>query len=160
MGGMETCDAAELLMKEKRRMAAKSKKKSRKEDDFDFELRRHRISGYSRNLMFAKEALGRLWKFDFAFPRFMVAIEIEGLDVRRVAIATLDEDTGRVIKIEYELIVRGRHASVEGFNEDCVKYANAAYLGWTVIRFTPKQIADGVAIEYTQRVLAAKGWKR
>lgn len=159
MRGMETSMPVAILANEQRQRETKAIKAKSKEDNFDFQLRSYQLPRFERGFMFALEDMGRRWKFDFAWLQYRVAVEIEGLVVQRVHIATLDE-RGRVIKIEPELIVRGRHASVEGFNEDCVKYASAAQLGWTVLRFTPKQVNDRVAIDYTQRVLAARGWSR
>lgn len=49
----------------------------------------------------------RRWRFDFAWPDHMVALELEGL---------------------------GRHQKVEGYREDCVKYSEAAIAGWCVLR--------------------------
>lgn len=156
---METNDAAALLMHDKRRRDAKAEKRSSKEDAFDTQLRQFKLPPFERGVLFAKEAFDRRFKFDFGNRQYMLAVEIEGLVVQRVAIATLNE-AGRVIKIDHQLVARGRHASVDGFNDDCLKYAMAAALGWTVLRFTPTQVRGKVAIEYTQRVLAAKGWRR
>lgn len=159
MSGMETSAAATLLVSAKRQREKKAEKKTAKEDAFDFQLRSYQLPRFERNYMFALEALGRRWQFDFAFVQYKVAVEIEGLVVQRVHIATLDPG-GRVVKVEPQLIVRGRHASVDGFNEDCIKYASAIELDWDVLRFTPKQVQDRVAIEHTQRVLVRKGWSR
>jgi very-short-patch-repair endonuclease len=70
----------------------------------------------------------RRWRFDFCFPDRMVAIEIEGG-------------------------VGGRHQRIGGFTGDCVKYAEAAILGWRVIRATTAQVMSGQAIEWTHRAL-------
>jgi very-short-patch-repair endonuclease len=50
----------------------------------------------------------RRWRFDFASPSLMVAVEIEG---------------------------RGRHQTIAGVRADCEKYNTAAALGWRVFRF-------------------------
>lgn len=50
----------------------------------------------------------RRWRFDFASPSLMVAVEIEG---------------------------RGRHQTVAGVRSDCDKYNTAAAMGWRVFRF-------------------------
>ena len=81
----------------------------------------------------------RRWRFDFAWPLHLVAVEIEGLNVRRV--------NGR-------LQVGGRHVSIDGFREDCEKYAEALLLGWRVLRFEQSMVQSGFAIEYTLRALA------
>lgn len=123
---------------------AKVSRVSAAAEEFALHVRAYRLPDPERELRFAK-AIGREWRFDFAWRAFMVAVEIEGLVVQRLA---------------GELVVRGRHGSITGFKEDCVKYASAAMLGWTVLRFEQSQVKDATAIEYTQRVLAARGWHR
>lgn len=109
----------------------------------------------------------RQWRFDFAFPELMVAVEIEGLIVRRVWSAEL-EGGGPVVVGGYVRNVKacsaitvamGGHATITGFREDALKYNSAALLGWFVIRFLQNDVKPGHAIEMTQRVLAARGWK-
>jgi len=59
----------------------------------------------------------RRWRFDFAHPSTLVAIEIEG-----------------------GTWVGGRHTRPAGFHKDCEKYNTAALNGWTVFRLTPQMI--------------------
>lgn len=118
---------------------------------------------------FAKEALGRRWQFDHCWRQFMVAVEIEGIVVRRALVAELADGhkqpitaNGRVVNVKAvkpQLISLGRHASIDGFREDCVKYNSAALLGWTVLRFDRDAIQGKDAIEMTVRVLSARGWR-
>lgn len=110
--------------------------------DFAFQCEQNELPPRATEHRFAK-SIGRQWRFDFAFPDYMLAVEIEGLVVRRIA---------------GEMVCTGRHASVQGFREDCLKYASAAVLGWNVIRFEQSQVRARVAIEYTMRVLVARGW--
>lgn len=65
----------------------------------------------------------RRWKFDFAWPKFMVALEIEGGTFQG-----------------------GRHNRAEGFEKDCEKYNAAAIDGWLLIRATSKMVKDGRAL--------------
>ena len=58
----------------------------------------------------------RLWRFDFAFAYRKIAIEIEG-----------GTWSG------------GRHTRGSGYAEDCLKYNEAAKLGWTILRYTSKK---------------------
>lgn len=97
------------------------------------------LPDHERELRFATE-IGRHWRFDFAFPLHKLAIEIEGLIVMRV---------------NGELICKGRHASISGFKEDCEKYAWAVVLGWRVMRFEQSQVRARTAIDMTVRALAA-----
>lgn len=125
--------------------AAKKRKRSSKADDFDYQCRQYGLPAPARELVFAK-IIGRRWRFDFAFGApYMVAVEIEGLVVRRLPSG--------------ELTVGGRHASISGFKADAIKYATAAVLGWTVLRFEQSQVKDRTAIGFTQELLCAKGWK-
>ncbi len=50
----------------------------------------------------------------------------------------------------------GRHTRGAGFENDLVKYAEAAILGWTVLRATPEQIANGTAFEWLTRIFQAR----
>lgn len=123
---------------------AKRAAKESPEDRFAFQCRAYKLPEFQRQCMFAKQAMGRRWTFDFCTAQYMLAVEVEGLVVRRVG---------------KELVVGGRHASIAGFKEDCIKYASAAVLGWTVLRFEQSQIKSGEAIDFTMRTLAARGWK-
>lgn len=98
-----------------------------------------------RQVLFAKAALGRLWRLDFGFRDYMVAVEIEGIVPKRI---------GR------ELVVGGRHGSIAGIIEDMDKYNSAALLGWTVLRFPQKYVKQRHALDMTLRVLTARGWQR
>jgi len=60
----------------------------------------------------------RRWKFDFAVPEFMVAIEIEG---------------GIFAK------TRLGHSSGKGIKQDMEKYNAAQLMGWKVLRYMPEQ---------------------
>lgn len=55
----------------------------------------------------------RKWRFDWAFPEKMIAIEYEGL-----------------------MSEKSRHTTVKGFTGDAEKYNEAQRLGWSVYRYT------------------------
>jgi len=57
----------------------------------------------------------RKWRFDFAIPSRMIAIEYEGI---------FSEKSG--------------HTTHKGYIKDTEKYNEAAKLGWTVLRYTAK----------------------
>ena len=76
----------------------------------------------------------RKWRFDFAWPDQKVAAECEG--------ATW---------------TNGRHVRGAGFEKDCIKYNQAALLGWTVLRFTSGMINSGEALNAIEDALAAVG---
>ena len=52
-------------------------------------------------------AAPRRWRFDFAWPHLMLALECEGM---------------------------GRHQRFAGYRSDCEKYTQAALMGWRVLR--------------------------
>lgn len=81
----------------------------------------------------------RLWRFDYAlwvridrFSARLVAIEIEGMGPR---------SRGGI----------GRHQGPKGFQEDCDKYNAATARGWTIFRFTTKDILTGREIEILRK---------
>lgn len=70
----------------------------------------------------------RRWRFDYAFPANMLAIEIEG-----------GSWTG------------GRHTRGLGFQKDLEKYNEAAIMGWRILRFTPQDVTSKVAVLVIKR---------
>lgn len=74
----------------------------------------------------------RRWRFDFAWPDHNppIAVEIEGGIYRN-----------------------GRHNRPTGFENDAEKYNAAAELGWTVLRYTPRFVRNGEAVQQVKRVL-------
>lgn len=79
----------------------------------------------------------RGWRFDFAWPALLLAVEQEG-----------------------GVWGQGRHNRPVGYSEDCHKYSEAALLGWTVLRFTTRQIANGLALGLLERAARLKGVRR
>ena len=61
----------------------------------------------------------RKWRFDYAFPDSMVAVEVEG-----------------------GVWTGGRHTSGAGFIKDMEKYNTALLHGWRVYRTTPKMLTS------------------
>lgn len=108
------------------------------EDLFGLQLRAH-YPNAAKQWRFA-QPVGRQWRFDWALVDVKLAIEIEGLVMRRLA---------------GQLVVMGRHATPAGIYEDMAKYNTAILLGWRVLRFGQNDIAPRRAIDMTLRVLAA-----
>jgi very-short-patch-repair endonuclease len=79
------------------------------------------------------------WRFDFAWPDRLIAVEVEGVSVRK------DATTGKTQ-------LGGRHAHITGFKDDCEKYAWAAVMGWRVLRFEQSQVVKGFAIDMLVRL--------
>lgn len=150
----EVIPASEWAGREKR------SKSEKLHDDFRFACNARRLpvprcKGHpDGELRFAKESHGRQWRFDFAWQCFMVAVELEGLVYRRLY--DFDKETRRYKPVT---VLRGRHATPEGFKEDTRKYAIAAEIGWFVLRFEQDAVKSGEAIDQTIRVLHARGWR-
>lgn len=73
----------------------------------------------------------RRWKFDFAWPDRMFAVEVEG-----------------------GLYTNGRHTRGAGYEKDIEKYNEALLLGWRVLRVSPAQIRKGQALTWIIRAFA------
>ena len=74
----------------------------------------------------------RKWRFDFAWPSLMLAVEVEG-------------GTWQV----------GRHQTGKGFAADCEKYNAAAILGWRVLRYTTDMVESNEAIDMVRFLTTA-----
>ena len=68
---------------------------------------------------------GRRFRFDFAWPRVSISVEIEG-----------------------GTYVQGRHVTGAGFAKDCEKYNLAASHGWQVYRFTTAMVKSREGIDF------------
>lgn len=75
----------------------------------------------------------RRWKFDYGWPDYGCALEIEGGGW-----------------------VRGRHHRPKGYAADCEKYSMAASLGWLVIRATTEQVESGQALTWLKQAFALR----
>jgi very-short-patch-repair endonuclease len=75
-------------------------------------------------------AIGRAWRFDFAWLDRMVALEVEG-----------------------GTWVNGAHNRGSHFASDAEKYDEAALAGWLVLRVTGDMVTDGRALAYVERAL-------
>lgn len=72
----------------------------------------------------------RDWRFDFAWPRRMVAIEVQG-----------------------GILAEGRHTRGQGYTSDCIKCNEAQLLGWRVLRVTAEMVRSGEALRLIERAL-------
>lgn len=73
----------------------------------------------------------RRWRFDFAWPDEMLALEVEG-----------GTHHGK-----------SRHTTGVGFNKDCEKYNEATVLGWRILRVDSKQVKSGQALKWVEKTL-------
>lgn len=75
---------------------------------------------------FAQQALGRGWRFDVAWPRLRVAVEIEG--------GIFGKNGQARPCILCKQIPKGAHGSVSGILRDIEKYNAGVMLGWRIYR--------------------------
>lgn len=97
------------------------------EQTFSLQLQALGCPGAHREHQFHPE---RRWRFDFAWPTYKIAVELEG-----------GTWTG------------GRHVRGAGFAADCAKYNAAALLGWRVLRYTAASIDDWSAAKQVAETL-------
>ena len=97
------------------------------EEVFAAQIARAKLPAPQRELKFHSV---RKWRFDFAWPDYMIAVEVEG-----------------------GTFSGGRHTRGTGFRKDCEKYNAASLDGWTVYRVTSGMITDGTAISTTQSAI-------
>ena len=83
--------------------------------------------GMLKEYVFARP---RKWRFDFAWPEPMVAVEIDGGG-----------------------FVAGRHTRGKGFEMDAEKLNAATEKGWRVLRVTPDQVSRGEALQWLANTL-------
>ena len=74
----------------------------------------------------------RKWRFDYAIPAAMVAIEVEG-----------------------GAYTQGRHTRGKGFEADLEKYNTAESMGWHVLRVTPEWLCAPKTIEMIKQTIKA-----
>ena len=72
----------------------------------------------------------RKWRFDFAIPRYKVAIEIDG-----------------------GVWTYGRHNRAAGYIADMEKMNAAASLGWIVLKFTPQEQYNKTTFELLRKTI-------
>lgn len=97
------------------------------EETLMLHIRAEKLPAPEREFRFAAP---RLWRFDFAWPDRMLAVEVEG-----------GAWNG------------GRHTRGSGFIRDAEKYNAAAMLGWRVLRFVTDQVRNGMAIAQVKEAL-------
>jgi hypothetical protein len=75
----------------------------------------------------------RRWRFDYAWPERMVALEVEG-----------------------GVWTGGRHTRGAGFLKDLEKYNRAAVLGWRLLRVTPDKLVSFGTFEMLREILGLR----
>ncbi len=82
----------------------------------------------------------RKWRFDYAWPDHLVALEVEG------GVFGYKRKNGTRSKT-------GAHSSVTGILRDIEKYSEAAALGWRILRVQPKELRTQKTIDLLRRCL-------
>ncbi len=104
--------------------------KSALEEAMYLHLRAHKmIDGLEREFRFDPK---RRWRFDFAWPARLLALEVEG-----------------------GIWTSGRHTSAVGWLADAEKYNRATILGWRVLRVATNQVHSGDAVQWVREAMAA-----
>jgi hypothetical protein len=75
----------------------------------------------------------RRWRFDYAWPQQMIALEVEG-----------------------GVWTGGRHTRGAGFVRDMEKYNRAAVLGWRLLRVTPDKLVSFGTFEMLREILGLR----
>ncbi|MEH8253387.1 hypothetical protein [Aeromonas veronii] len=117
---LSALDAARLLGKHPKAKAVVNKvKKAQQVDDLHGKVLAQLV-GFpdpATELVFHPK---RKWRFDYAWPTRMIALEVHG-----------------------GIHSGGRHTRGRGFVEDRAKMNEATLLGWTVLEVTPEHIKSG-----------------
>jgi very-short-patch-repair endonuclease len=119
---------------EQLRRAEAAARRTRLEDAFALQVKALRLPVPDREFVFHPT---RRWRFDFAWPEFKVAAEIDGGQWSN-----------------------GRHVRGYGFEGDAEKLNAAQELGWRVFRYTARQVLGGVASMDISNQLERASWAR
>lgn len=76
------------------------------------------------------------WRFDFAWPELMLAVEVDG-----------------------GTWAGGRHSRGKGYERDCRKMNIGQLEGWMILRFTSDQVRSGHARGLIAAAIKARGAK-
>jgi very-short-patch-repair endonuclease len=74
----------------------------------------------------------RKWRFDYAWPKHLVALEVEG-----------------------GVWIAGRHTRGAGFVSDMDKYNEGSALGWRILRVQPKELKTQKTIDLLRRCICS-----
>jgi very-short-patch-repair endonuclease len=141
IGDLSTSDAIAAL----HARHAKRSSKTKAEDIFDFDLRRFRVPSYVRQWQLEKSdqserkrAKPLAWQFDFYFPEYRLIVEIDG-----------------------GIWTQGAHGHPVDIQRNMRKRNDATLAGHALLAFTTQEVEKRTkpAIEFTMRVLHAKGWQ-
>jgi hypothetical protein len=106
--------------------------------------------GWSRWVSEAEEILA--WQLKCAQVRFIREFVFHPTRKWRLDFVIIDTDLA--VEVEGGAWVSGRHTRPLGFSEDCLKYSEAAVLGWRILHVTPQHVIDGEALDLIERAIA------
>lgn len=133
---------------------------SGKRDRVSFEevLERERMPAWETEYRFDPV---RRWRFDFAWPTFRIAMEIEGGAHGRSIIVHAGKMATKggpvAIKPGTRFRLGGRHNTGPGLEADLEKYNRAILGGWLLLRATPTHVRDGHALAILREAFSARG---
>lgn len=104
------------------------------EDRLALQIKAHGLPSPDQEVEFHPS---RRWRFDFAWPEFHVAVEVDG-----------------------GVWTGGRHLRGKGFEVDAEKLNAATSLGWKVYRYTAMRIRSGYAVNEIRVTLERAAWDR
>lgn len=90
----------------------------------------------------------RKWRFDYAWPAYKVALEVEG-----GVFGFTDPKTG-------QRRTGGAHGSITGIKRDMEKYNYAGAMGWIVIRCLPTTLLKLETLTFVIAALERHGYHR
>jgi hypothetical protein len=105
-------------------------RRTRWEDDLAWQIKARKLPTPEREYVFHSS---RAWRFDFCWPAFRVAVEVEGL-----------------------VYGGGRHQRPGGYGGDLDKYNAAALAGWCLLRYDQVRVRSGYAVTEIEHALAAR----
>lgn len=91
------------------------------------------LTGLPRPVLEYRFCHDRLWRFDLAWPDYLLAAEIDG-----------------------GVFTGGRHVRGAGFKADSEKFSEAVCRGWRVLRLLPPDVTSGRALAWCRFAL---GWR-
>lgn len=115
-------------------MPRKSNTGKKVEQQFAGQVRRAGLPKPEREVVFHEPEEGekqRKWRFDFAWMKEKIAVEIEG-----------------------GVWSRGRHVQPAGYEADREKYGTALAQGWKVLSVTTRMVKNRLGINLLKRVFA------
>lgn len=107
------------------------------EDSFAQQCRLCGLPAFERQYPFAKPH--REYRADFAWPAYQLIVEINGGTWRKGG---------------------GAHSHPVSIVHDMERTQVAVWLGWYILPFTPDEVKNGHAVDWTKRVLKRHGWRQ